>query len=327
MTQDDTSQTTLDEASSSEALTEEGTRDPSTPRVVIISGMSGSGKSTALRALEDVGFFCIDNLPVPLLPRVLELAASRADGRAAQPYAFVVDTRASEFLSEATRVIEQLREEGVTVQVVFLDAEDEVLVRRYSETRRRHPMSDGGTVREGIERERSALEALRAGANAVIDTSSQTPHTLKALVQELVAEVASPTLTITVLSFGFKHSLPPECDLVFDVRFLPNPYFVEGMRAKNGLDREVADYVLSFSETIRFIELCMNMLDFTIPQYAMEGKTYLTIGVGCTGGKHRSVAVAEVIASRLRGRGLRADTRHRDSKYWPSPAPAHESEE
>lgn len=291
-------------------------RDSSTPRVVIVTGLSGSGKSTAMRALEDAGFFCIDNLPVPLLPRVLELTTTRGEGRASRPYAFAVDTREPDFLSEAGAVIEKLRSEGVYVEVMFLEADDDILVRRYSETRRRHPMSAGGTVREGIENEREALGHLRDRANLLIDTTEHTVHSLKAMIQKHVSEVAEPTLTVTVMSFGFKYGVPPDCDLMFDVRFLPNPYFIEDLRAQNGLDREVADYVLSFAETGRFIELCTTMLEFSLPLYKREGKTYLTIGIGCTGGKHRSVAVSEVLSSRLRGRGWQASTRHRDRGKW-----------
>lgn len=299
-------------------VAEELLRSGNIPQVVIVTGLSGSGKSTAMRALEDVGFFCIDNLPVPLLPKVLELASSRSEGRASQPYAFAVDTRERDFLEQADSIITQLLEEGVHVKVIFLEADADTLVRRYSETRRRHPMSDGGTVREGIARERAALHYLRERANVLLDTTDHTVHTLKALIQELVSEVTDHALVLTVLSFGFKYGIPPECDLVFDVRFLPNPYFVEGMRARNGLEQDVADYVMSFGEASTFVDMCAGLLEFSLPLYEREGKTYLTIGIGCTGGKHRSVAISEVLCSRLRGRGWRADTRHRESGRWTS---------
>ena len=289
-------------------------------RVTIISGLSGSGKSTAMRALEDVGFFCIDNMPVPLLPKVLELAASQAGpGRLPRPYAFVVDTREREFLSEAVGVLDLMEAEGVAVQVIFLDAEDDVLVRRYSETRRRHPMSDGGTVREGIERERQALVALKARANATLDTSRHTVHTLKAMIQQLVEEDAQDHLHVNILSFGFKYGLPSECDLVFDVRFVPNPYFVEHLKPHTGLKKDVADYVLSFPEVTRFLELFGQFAEFMLPLYEQEGKSYLTIGIGCTGGKHRSVAISEVLATTLREQGHRVETRHRDRLKTNSP--------
>ena len=278
------------------------------PNVVIISGMSGSGKSTAMRALEDLGFFCIDNLPVPLLPRVLELTATREE----RPYAFVVDTRERKFLSDAGRIIEQLRQSGADVQVIFLEANDARLVQRYSETRRRHPLSGDGTVREGIEAERKLLEPLREMSDVLIDTTKHTVHTLKALIQELVSEVSEPVLTLTILSFGFKYGLPTECDLVQDVRFLPNPYFVDGLRERTGLERDVSDYVLGFDVAREYLDKLMDLLDFTLPLYKREGKTYLTLGVGCTGGKHRSVALGEELARQLRARGMRVNVRHRD---------------
>ncbi len=293
--------------------------DAPMPRVVIITGMSGSGKSTAVNALEDAGFFCIDNLPVSLLPKVLEMATQR-EGRAPQPYAFVVDARSKEFLREAGGVLDQLSAEGVNVQVIFLEASDDRLVRRYSETRRRHPMSsDGGTVKEGIELERAALEPLRARADTIIDTSEHTVHTLKALIQELVESISSSTLTVTVMSFGFKYGLPSECDLVFDVRFLPNPYFVEELRPRTGLEADVSDYVLGFGEARQFIEHFQSMMAFTLPLYEREGKAYLTVGIGCTGGKHRSVAITESITGLLRGRGWKIEARHRDVGRYKSP--------
>lgn len=280
--------------------------------MVIITGMSGSGKSTAMHALEDVGFFCIDNMPVPLLPKVLELASPRAGARAPQPYAFVVDTREREFLGDAGVVIDRLTSEGVQVQVVFLEADDASLVRRYSETRRRHPMSDGGTVRDGIARERKMLEQLRERATLIVDTTRHTVHSLKELLQDRMAGDAAPRLHITVLSFGFKHGLPPECDLVLDVRFLPNPYFIEGLREQTGLDEQVAAFVLSQPDAARLLEVYQAMLDFILPLYEREGKSYLTLGIGCTGGKHRSVALAQVVTARLAAAGWPTEVRHRD---------------
>lgn len=291
---------------------EESDAATSSASVVIITGLSGSGKSTALRALEDQGFFCIDNMPVPLLPKVLELATVQADGRAPQRYAFVVDTRERGFLDSARSVIDQLRAEGVGLQVFFLETSDDILIKRYKETRRRHPMDQGGTVREGIEREREALADLRRLADAIIDTTGHTVHTLKQLIEQRVAGGERVRLNITILSFGFKHGLPAECDLVFDVRFLPNPYFVDGMRQRTGLEEDVLDYVMSFAESTRFVELFMQLAEFTLPLYEREGKSYLTVGIGCTGGKHRSVAISQIISSRLRGRGWPVEVRHRD---------------
>jgi UPF0042 nucleotide-binding protein len=280
------------------------------PRVVVLTGLSGSGKSTAIRALEDLGFFCIDNLPVPLLPKLIELAAG---GGSLHSLAFVVDTRGREFLSEAGQMLERMGDEGVPLRIIFLEAGEDELVRRYSETRRRHPLGDDGvTIREGIRRERERLEELRHRADQVIDTSSHTVHTLKALIQQSCGGDKEPTLQVTVLSFGFKHGVPVECDLVFDVRFLPNPYFVEGLREHTGQNSDVHDYVFSFAETTRFLSLFQEMADFMLPMYQREGKSYLTIGIGCTGGHHRSVAVSQTIAARLRSRDWQASVRHRD---------------
>lgn len=282
------------------------------PRVVVVSGLSGSGKSTAVRALEDLGFFCIDNLPVPLLPKVLELANTSKTNPAIRDFAFVVDTREREFLSRADETISQMRAEGAKVEVVFLEADDDKLIQRYSETRRPHPMSPTGTVRDGIKRERELLSELREHADLLVDSTAHTVHSLKALIKERFSSETSSSLTVTLLSFGFKYGLPPECDLVFDVRFLPNPYFVEGLREKTGLDDPVRDYVLAAPEAGGVLQLLRQVGDFMLPLYEREGKTYLTVGIGCTGGKHRSVAIAEAIAARWRGRGWKVLVKHRD---------------
>lgn len=282
------------------------------PKVVVVTGLSGSGKSTVVKALEDLGFFCIDNLPVPLFPKVLELTHQNKSGPGIQNFAFVVDTRERTFLHQAEPMIAQLRAEGMKVEVLFLDTDDERLIQRYSETRRPHPLSEGGTVRDGIKRERELLMGLRDQADLVIDTSAHTVHTLKALVGEHFGEKSVIGLQITVLSFGFKYGLPPECDLVFDVRFLPNPYFVEGMREKTGLQTDVRDYVLGAPETATVLQLLRQVGETLLPLYEREGKAYLTVGIGCTGGKHRSVALTEAIAARWRGRGWNVQTRHRD---------------
>ena len=280
------------------------------PRVVIVTGYSGSGKSTVVHALEDAGYFCIDNLPIPLLPKVVELAATGVS-RAINRVAFVVDTRERAFLGEATSTIEQMHAEGTRVDVVFLEADDETLLRRYSATRRPHPTSDGGSVRDGIDRERELLSDLRAHADWIIDTSTLTPHQLKALVKQRMGDEPHE-LKVTLLTFGFKYGLPAESDLVFDVRFLQNPYFVEELREGTGLDPEVRDYVLGQEETGGFLRLFRQVADFLLPLYEAEGKSYLTIAIGCTGGRHRSVAVAEAIAIRLRGRGWAVGVTHRD---------------
>lgn len=281
------------------------------PRVVIVTGYSGSGKSTAIHALEDLGFFCIDNLPVPLLPKVFELAASGAS-RSIGSVAIVVDTRERDFLAQANETIERLHNEGASIDVMFLEADEDTLIRRYSATRRPHPASDGGTVREGIQRERALLAELREHADWVIDTTDETVHTLKALVKQHYGGTEEQALKITLLSFGFKYGLPPESDLVFDVRFLNNPYFVEGLREGTGLDKDVRDYVLGQDEAGGFLSLIRQVSDFLLPLYEREGKSYLTLAVGCTGGRHRSVAIAEAIGVRLRGRGWHVAVQHRD---------------
>lgn len=288
------------------------TSEAISPRVVIVTGLSGSGKSTAIHAFEDLGWFCIDNLPVPLLPKVLELSQHR-DIRNPQNLAFVVDTRDRLFIDQAAEVVEQMREEGVPVKILFLDTEDEVLLRRYSETRRPHPMSQGGTVREGIDRERERLEGLQSLADLLIDTSKHNVHTLKAAIREhFGGEEDARRLQINILSFGFKHGLPSECDTVFDVRFLQNPYFVEGLREQTGLDEAVNDYVIGQDESGAFLRLVRQWAELLLPLYEREGKAYLTIGIGCTGGHHRSVAISEAVAQRLRGKGWPVQVRHRD---------------
>jgi len=284
------------------------------PKVVIVTGLSGSGKSTVVRSLEDIGFFCIDNLPVPLFPKVLELTHNNKSGPGIQNFAFVVDTRERTFLHEADEMIVQMRTEGARVEVIFLESDDDRLIQRYSETRRPHPMSEGGGVRDGIQRERQLLEGLRHHADLVIDTSTHTVHTLKALITERFATDAEVGLQITLLSFGFKHGLPPECDLVFDVRFIPNPYFVDGMRERTGLESDVRDYVLGASESAGVLQILRQVGEFMLPLYEREGKSYLTVGIGCTGGRHRSVAISEAVATRWRGRGWNVQTRHRDIK-------------
>lgn len=282
------------------------------PRVVIITGLSGSGKTTAIRALEDLGYFCIDNLPIPLFPKVLELSSTGPSRQEWRRLAFVVDTRDHVHLDQADAMLDQLSGEGIEVQILFLEAEDDVLMRRFSETRRRHPLSPTGSVRDGIREERKRLDHLRRRANLVVDSSVHTVHTLKALVQDHFGGKHDPPFSITILSFGFKHGLPSESDLVFDLRFLPNPHFVEELRPQTGLDEPVRNFVLCLPEATRFLSLFQELAAFILPLYEREGKSYLTIGIGCTGGKHRSVAMTESIAEALRARGWNATAKHRD---------------
>lgn len=262
--------------------------------IVVITGMSGAGKTTAIRALEDSGFSCVDNLPAPLLLKVTEL------GDTHQRLAFVIDVREGEFLKDAPRVIDEARRAGHEVQVLFLDASDESLTRRYSETRRRHPLAGRGTVAEGLANERSVLKALREAAEHVLDTSSMTVHELRRQVIARFGQAASHELAVTVMSFGFKYGVPSNADLVFDVRFLPNPYFVPELKAFTGKDPRVAAYVVDRPDTWEFLDHAAGMLAFLLPRYQKEGKSYLTVAIGCTGGKHRSVAIAQVLADRVK---------------------------
>lgn len=280
-------------------------------RVVVLSGLSGSGKSTAIHALEDMGFFCIDNLPIVLLPKLIELFPC-APGEIEQ-IALVVDARESRFLADFQETMERIRAEGGRVEVLFLDCADRVLLRRYSETRRRHPLSPGGSIEDGIASEREILAGLRQAADRVIDTTDLTPHQLRELVQHHFT-LADPghAMTLNLLSFGFKHGIPPQVDLVFDVRFLPNPYFVPEMREKSGRDEEVADYVLSSQHAALLLEHVMSYLTTFRPLYDREGKSYLTVGIGCTGGRHRSVAITEELGRRVAAQHLPVAVKHRD---------------
>jgi UPF0042 nucleotide-binding protein len=266
--------------------------------IVVITGMSGSGKTTAIRTLEDAGYFCIDNLPVPLLGKLLELATHAGN---MPRIAVVVDAREGRFLGGSPQVLESLRADGVKVEVLFLDASDEVLLRRFSETRRRHPLSPEGAVLVGVEEERKVLRHLRALADEVIDTSSINSHELKRMIRSRFAEGESDLLNVSLLSFGYRYGLPAQADLVFDVRFLPNPYFVPGMRERTGRDADVAAYVMDRSEARELLDRLHDLAKYLLPHYRKEGKSYLTVAIGCTGGKHRSVAFVRALAERLGG--------------------------
>jgi UPF0042 nucleotide-binding protein len=275
-------------------------------RIIIVTGVSGAGKSTALKALEDAGYFCVDNLPLPLMNRFVELLA---DSDETEQAAVGVDAREGEFLSSSREVFASLRQEGHQLEVLFLDANDDVLVRRFSETRRRHPLS-GDDLREGISREREILRPLREEASAYVDTANLNVHQLKGVIQERYRRSAD-VLAVTLLSFGFKHGLPAEADLVLDVRFLPNPYFVEALSASTGEEAAVREFVLENPDAREFIERSQALLEFFLPRAEREGKAYLTVAVGCTGGRHRSVAVVQELAKRLPKRHP-LTVRHRD---------------
>jgi len=278
--------------------------------VTIITGMSGAGRSEAAHVLEDVGYFVIDNLPPMLIGKVAELARSTE-----KPirYALVVDVRSGDFLHDLSAAVDELRHHGAHTRVLFLDASDEVLVRRYEASRRRHPLSDTDRVSDGIARERALLEPLKGDSDLIVDTSSLNVHELRDRLRELFAEhVVDGVLQVNVVSFGYKHGLPIDVDLVFDCRFLPNPHWVDDLRPLTGLDADVREYVLSRPGTEAFLAQLDSLLELTLPGYEREGKSYLSIGVGCTGGRHRSVVVAEELGERLRRLGYRPTVHHRD---------------
>lgn len=281
-------------------------------KLVILTGMSGAGKSTALKMMEDIGFYCVDNLPIPLIEKFVELSESSKDEL--QKFAIGVDIRSGEAFSELHTVLDRLDETGKAAEILYLDAEDQVLVKRYKETRRNHPLAGGERVEAGIALERKQLEFLRKRANYIIDTSRLLTRELRAELEKIfVRQQDYKNLFITILSFGFKYGIPSDSDLVFDVRFLPNPYYVDGLRDKSGNDKEIQDYVLQFKEAHEFLKKLTDMVNFLIPNYIMEGKNQLVISIGCTGGKHRSVTLANELYKQLLGNkeyGLKIE--HRD---------------
>ena len=280
-------------------------------RVIIVTGLSGSGKSTAIHVLEDLGFYCIDNLPVTLIPRFLELCANSEER--INRVALGIDLRERVSLREYPAVLAELHERGQRVEILYLEAADEVLVRRFSETRRPHPAAAGGGILQGIRTERERLAGLRELADQVIDTSAYTVHELREILQRPLTNTAPDIkLLVSVESFGYKYGVPTDADIMFDVRFLPNPFFVEELRAKTGSEAEVAAFVLQRPETQRFLDQVSTLLESTLPLYVREGKSYLTLAVGCTGGRHRSVTIAEELQRRLSAWGYAAQVRHRD---------------
>jgi RNase adapter protein RapZ len=263
-------------------------------RVLVVSGLAGAGKSTALRALEDLGFYCVDNQPVPLLSALVDLVASLG----VSDVAVSIDARQHEFLARFSDETRALREAGHRIEVLFLEAADEVLIRRFSQTRRRHPLA-GDELTDGVARDRLALAALRDDA-AVVDTSELNVHQLKAIIDQRYGRGAGG-LAITLQSFGYKHGLPADSDLVFDVRFLPNPHFVPALAPMDGRQAEVSEFVLGTDEGRATVDQVESFLRFAVPRYAAEGKSYLTVSIGCTGGRHRSVAIAEALGARFAG--------------------------
>jgi RNase adapter protein RapZ len=277
--------------------------------VVIITGVSGSGMSSALKAFEDLGYFAIDNLPAQLIPTFVKLCD---DSSEIDRTAFVVDVRSREFLSLFPRMHEELKERGVNVTVLFLEADDDVLLRRYSETRRPHPLPDQNVL-QSIRQERELLLEIRDLADHVVDTSEHTVHTLRDVIKDHFAEESGAhELSVTILSFGFRHGSPRGLDMMFDVRFLPNPHFVAELRPLTGCDPAVIGYLQSESEVEDTIARFVDLMVYLLPRFRREGKSYLTVGVGCTGGRHRSVMAAEAIDTRLNELGYESKVVHRD---------------
>jgi len=315
-------------------------------RLILISGLSGSGKTTAIKALEDVGFYCVDNLPILLLPKFIELCEQSGGkiskvavvedirGEASYPLFQQVPNPASggtgseqtgrpggeiDFLEDSRRIIQDLKKEGYPIEILFLESSDHVLMRRFSETRRQHPLAVGGSIRDGLQLERKRLQAIRDMANQVIDTSQLSVHQLKEKVQQYAQEGKfSSQMTVALLSFGYSFGIPFETDLLLDVRFLPNPYFVEELKRLKGDHPKVSEYVLQWEETKEFLRHVQDLIRFLLPLYEKEMKTHLTIAVGCTGGRHRSVVIVNRLAGLLRDeltkRGVFLSIQHRDAE-------------
>jgi len=279
--------------------------------VLIITGLSGSGKSTALRALEDIGFFCVDNLPIRLLPKFLELRAqiSQEDLKVAVG----MDVRTRDFLSDHNVIFHRLKKQGHQLHVLFLEARDEILIRRFSQTRRQHPLADHEPIAAAVQEERQQLQKLRKVASRILDTSNFNSHQLRDLIMQEYSQLPlSQRMHLHIISFGFKYGIPPEADIVMDVRFLPNPYFIKDLADMNGNDPPVQEFVLGREETRTFLDRFFPMLDYLIPNYQKEGKSHLTVAIGCSGGHHRSVVIANSLKAHLAQVRLPLTIDHRD---------------
>ena len=271
-------------------------------RFVVVTGMSGGGKRTALKLLEDIGFYCVDNLPEPLVEKFVEVFATpdKEDAKVA----LGLDVRSDKTRGGVEKTLDMLREKGHSFEILFMDANDQVLLKRYKESRRLHPLEQDGRVVEGIEKERTILEGLKKKADYVIDTSSLLTRELKEEIDRIfIKGEAYNSLMVNIVSFGFKNGILADADLVFDVRFLPNPFYIEELKQKTGNDKEVQDYVMSFDESHQFLDKLVDMVNFLIPNYIKEGKYQLVIGIGCTGGKHRSVTLANELYKHMDGKG------------------------
>jgi RNase adapter protein RapZ len=279
-------------------------------RTIVVTGLSGSGRSAALKDFEDIGFYCVDNLPLALFPSFLEFAGRSEE---ASRSAIGIDIRERGFTDRFPALYGELKAHGFALELIFLDASDHALVRRFSETRRPHPLARGETpLREGIRKEREALGEVKKLADRTIDTTDYTVHDLRQVIERHYAEDAGRPMVITLITFGYKFGVPFELDLLFDLRFLPNPHFVPGLRPLTGEDARIREYIMAGPEAGEFFTRLLGFLEYLLPRYHGEGKSYLTIGLGCTGGKHRSVALALLIAERLREKGYDVNVKHRD---------------
>lgn len=283
-------------------------------RFVVVTGMSGGGKRTALKMLEDVGFYCVDNLPIPLLEKFVDLIAM--PNSEINKVALGLDVRSDQLFEEARKALKNLKKSGYLFEILFMDASNRVLLKRYKETRRMHPLSMGGRVEDGINKEREILKNIKEESDYVIDTSNLLTRELKEEIDRIfVMNEEYNSLMVTILSFGFKNGIPADADLVFDVRFLPNPYYIDEMKHQTGNDKAVQDYVLGFPEAGEFLAKLEDMVRFLIPNYVKEGKYQLVIGIGCTGGKHRSVTLANELYRRMKNQGnYGLKIYHRDEK-------------
>ncbi len=280
-------------------------------RFVLITGLSGAGKTQAIQSLEDLGFFCVDNLPPSLIPKFAELCTQSGDRL--KDVALVCDVRGGEFFSELFQALNDLEDMGLPYEILFLEARDEVLIRRYKETRRRHPLASHGSIVEGIRKERHLLEEIRGNAHKIIDTTNFSPQELKKEITKYFSQhKIKGNILVTMVSFGFKYGLPLDADLVLDVRFLPNPHYVPSLQPLTGRHTEVQKYVNQWNITGKFVKKTRDMLDFLLPCYIKEGKSQLVVAVGCTGGKHRSVVIGENLADFVGSKGYQVTVEHRD---------------
>ncbi len=293
------------------ATPEQPELSPLATPVLIITGLSGSGKSTVLRALEDIGYFCVDNLPLSLLPPFLDMQAGASqDGR---KIALVMDVRTQGFLQNYAQVFQRLEKQGFKLHLIFLEADEESLIRRFSQTRRQHPLADNDSISQALREERQSMAGLRNLAHRIIDSSFYNPHQLRELIKEEYSNLTPrQRMRLHLTSFAYKNGIPPEADMVLDVRFLPNPYFVDSLSVLTGDDSRVRDYVLGQPQTQAFLEHLFSFLDYLLPCYQKEGKTHLTLAVGCTGGQHRSVVITNTLAEHLTQGNYPFTLSHRD---------------